>query len=134
MNARFQTATHILTLLHHMQGQYVSSDFIAGSINANPALIRKELSALRKVGLIESKEGKSGGYLLAKPSGDITMADVYQTVKAVSPFGLSKNQPNPACPIGKQINQHIITLYNDVDNGIIKQLKSITLADFSNKF
>lgn len=131
MNSRFQIATHILTLLHHMQGELVSSDYIAGSVNANPALIRKELTILRKAGLVESREGKAGGYLLGRPADKITMGDIYQTVKNETPFGVAKNQPNPDCPVGRQINQHINKLYLQVDDRIMFYLKGITLLDFS---
>lgn len=134
MNARFQIATHILTLLYHSNGEVLSSDYISGSVNANPALIRKELSNLRKHGLVASKEGKTGGYTLNKSAEQITLGDVYAAVKSLSPFGLAKNQPHPDCPVGKQVNKHIVDLYNDVDQNISKQLSTITLADFGKKF
>jgi Rrf2 family protein len=134
MNARFQIATHILTLLYHSNGEVLSSDYIAGSVNANSALIRKELSNLRKHGLVESKEGKTGGYILSKSASLITLADVYNAVKSASPFGLAKNQPHPDCLVGKQVNKHIVSLYEDIDQSISKQLSTITLADFGKKF
>lgn len=134
MNARFQIAAHILTLLYHANGEVYSSDYISGSVNANPALIRKELGNLRKHGLVESKEGKTGGYTLSKPADKITLADVYAAVKSASPFGLAKNQPHPECLVGKQVNKHIVNLYNDIDQNINKQLSNITLADFGKKF
>jgi len=134
MNARFQIATHILTLLYHSNGEVLSSDYISGSVNANPALIRKELGNLRKHGLVESKEGKTGGYTLSKSADLITLADVYNAVKSASPFGLAKNQAHPDCPIGKQVNKHIVSLYQDVDQTITKQLELMTLADFGKKF
>lgn len=134
MNAKFQIAVHILTLLHHANGELYPSEFIAGSINANAALVRKALSNLRKYGLVESKEGKTGGYTLGRPAELITLADVYAAVKSATPFGLAKNQPNPNCPIGKQVNTHVMALYRDVDLSISKHLLSISLADFSKNF
>jgi DNA-binding IscR family transcriptional regulator len=66
MNGQFQIAVHILTLLSKQPDELLSSDYIAGSININPVLVRKEISNLRKYGLIDSKEGKAGGYTLKK--------------------------------------------------------------------
>ncbi|PTR01252.1 BadM/Rrf2 family transcriptional regulator [Mucilaginibacter yixingensis] len=134
MNARFQIAVHILTLLHHAEGELISSDYIAGSLNTNPALVRKEISNLRKFGFIESKEGKGGGYALGKPAGQITLADIYATVKPTAVLGQSKNEPNPDCPVGRQINDRIAEVYNDIDGAIIKKLTTITLEKFSGKF
>jgi Rrf2 family protein len=134
MNARFQIAIHILTLLDYEQGELLSSEYIAGSLNTNPALVRKEISNLRNHGLIDSKEGKGGGYSLGIPANKISLGLIYQTVKTGATLGTSKNQPNPSCPVGRQINERIDSLYADVDHALLAKLNSITLADFSGKF
>ncbi len=134
MNGRFPIAVHILTLLSKAEGELLSSDHIAGSININPALARKEISNLRKRGLIISKEGKSGGYSLGKPAQKITLANVYEAVMDQPVLGLAKNTPNPDCPVGKQISKNIDSLYADLDKTLLTKLSSISLADFSNKF
>jgi len=134
MNGRFPIALHILTLLSKTGNELMSSDYIAGSININPALARKEISNLRNLGLISSKEGKSGGYVLAKPATQITLADVYQAVKNQPVLGVAKNTPNPDCLVGKQINKKLDELYDDLDKTLLKKLSSITIEDFANKF
>lgn len=134
MNGQFQIAIHILTLLHAQPGELLSSEYIAGSININPALVRKEISNLRKYGLIASKEGKAGGYTLGLSPEKILLSDVYKAVKVQPALGQAKNKPNPACPIGKQISAHLDSLADEVDASIINKLKTITLADFGDKF
>jgi DNA-binding IscR family transcriptional regulator len=64
-------------------------------VNTNPALIRKELSNLRNSGLILSREGKNGGYSLAKNAGLIKLSDVYLSVKQASILGQAKICPTP---------------------------------------
>lgn len=59
-NTRFATAIHIMTLLAKSPQDWLSSEWIAGSININPAIVRKEISVLREGGLIVSKQGKEG--------------------------------------------------------------------------
>ncbi|WP_183561121.1 Rrf2 family transcriptional regulator [Mucilaginibacter sp. SP1R1] len=134
MNGQFQIAIHILTLLDAAPDDLLSSEYIAGSININPALVRKEISNLRNFGLITSKEGKAGGYTLGLPAHKIFFSDVYKAIKHQPPLGQAKNMPNPACPVGRQINQHLNTLAQDVDNAIFNKLNTITLAAFSQKF
>ncbi|QJD97621.1 Rrf2 family transcriptional regulator [Mucilaginibacter robiniae] len=134
MNGRFQIAIHIMTLLSLSEGECLSSDYIAGSININPVLVRKELSNLRQHGLVTSKEGNSGGYSIAKSAQLISMADIYQTVKQNTLLGQARNQPNPKCPVGKQINQHLNSLYTDVDTAVLHKLSQQTLADFNQQF
>lgn len=134
MNGQFQIAIHILTLLDQAKGELLSSEYIAGSININPVLVRKEIRNLRNYGLITSKEGKAGGYALGLPAKNIFFSDVYKAVEHHPALGQAKNQPNPQCPVGRQINQHLNTLADEVDISIINKLHTITLADFSQKF
>jgi Rrf2 family protein len=134
MNGQFQIAIHILTLLNKANDELLSSDYIAGSININPALLRKEISNLRNNGLVISKEGKNGGYSLGKAAQHIRLSDIYQSVKQQSILGQAKNLPNPDCPVGKQINSHLNSLFTEMENTLLKKLGTITLAEFSNKF
>jgi Rrf2 family protein len=132
-NGRFATSLHILTLLSYRAGEFVSSEYLAGSININPAIIRKELSNLKQFGLIISKEGKGGGSTLSRPATDITLSDVFRAVRQSPVLGRS-NDPNPQCPVGRQINQHIETVYTRAEEAMTAALAKTTLADFSGKF
>ncbi|MNF10398.1 hypothetical protein D3C80_2113220 [compost metagenome] len=49
-------------------------------------------------------------------------------------LGFAKNQPNPDCPVGKNINQHLETLYSEMNQKVSTQLEGISLEDFSNQF
>ena len=132
-NVRFATALHILTLLQLKPGELLPSEYIAGSINLNPAMVRKELSNLRNFGLVESKEGKGGGSTLAKPASEIQLSDIYQAVKQNSFLG-KNNNPNPACPVGKEINARLDDLYSEAELFVLQKLGKKTLADFANQF
>lgn len=134
MNNRFPVSLHILTLLHDAKGEVMSSEYLAGSININPVLVRKEIMNLRKFGFVDSKEGKGGGSFLTRDAADINLGEVYSAVKSDHILGQNKNEPNPKCPIGKQINQHLISLYSDAENALIQNLSKQTLADFAIKF
>jgi Rrf2 family protein len=132
-NGRFATALHILTLLEIKKDELLSSEFIASSINVNPAVIRKEIGNLRAHGFIESKEGKGGGYSLGKPASQIHLSDVYKSVNDSPLLGRS-NDPNPDCPIGKQINGHLNDLFSFAEDALLKQIGKITVKDFAKKF
>ena len=133
-NGRFAVSLHILTILAEMDDELLTSDWIAGSININPVLVRKEMVNLRKHGLIESKEGKNGGSALARPANKIYLSEIYNVVKQEFILGQSKNTPNPDCRIGKQINKHLDTLYQEIEDTLLKKLGKKTLAEFSKQF
>ncbi|SFC04148.1 transcriptional regulator, BadM/Rrf2 family [Spirosoma endophyticum] len=125
---------HILTLLAKANGEWLTSDFIAGSININPVLVRKEISNLRNNGLVISREGKNGGSLLAKPAQQIRVSDVFLATRQGAFLGTARNTPNPDCPVGKQINQQLDNLYEEAENALIQKLGDSTLDDFSQRF
>jgi Rrf2 family protein len=132
-NGRFATALHILTLLEIKKDELLSSEFIANSININPAVVRKEIGNLRAHGFIESKEGKGGGYSLGKPASQIHLSDVYKSVNDSPLLGRS-NDPNPDCPVGKQINGHLNDLFSVAEDALLRQMGKITVKDFAKKF
>ncbi len=131
-NGRFATCLHILTLLS-VEEKLLSSEYIASSININPVLVRKEISNLRAHGFLVSKEGKNGGSRLAQSPENILLSAVYQAVRQCSLLGRT-HHPNPKCPVGKQINQHIDSLFDAAESAMLQQLEKVSLADFHSKF
>lgn len=133
-NGRFAISLHILVLLTKAKGELLSSDYMAGSININPVLVRKELVNLREQGFVVSKEGKNGGATLSKSATKITLGALYESVKSAHLLGSHKNEPNPLCEVGRDINKHLNALYDDTEQKLINQLNQQTLADFSARF
>jgi Rrf2 family protein len=107
---------------------------MAGSININPVLVRKEISNLKKHGLVASKEGKAGGFMLAKPSKQIRLSDIYKAVRQTPVLGQTKNTPNPKCLVGKQIDKHLNNLFDEAEEALVKKLDKTTLSEFTNRF
>ncbi|WP_395067088.1 Rrf2 family transcriptional regulator [Flavobacterium sp.] len=134
ISGKFAITTHILTLLSKFPGEFLSSEFIASSMNLHPVLVRKEIANLKKKFIVESKEGKNGGTRLLKSPSEISLDDIFKLTFDEVTLGYSKNEPNPKCPVGKQMNANLEALYKDVNSTISKQLQAITLEDFSNKF
>src|SRR5690606_35616506 len=114
-NTRFATVIHILTILAKSPGEWLSSDWIGGSIQINPVIVRKELGALQGQGWVISRKGKEGGYRLLVPSKEISLADIYKTVKIADVLGKRNLNPNPKCPIGKDINKELEDLFAEID-------------------
>ena len=131
ISSRFTIAIHMLTCMDVFKDKYkVTSDFLASSINVNPVIIRKILSQLKDAGLIEVKRGP-GGATIAKPLDEITFFDVYQSVDCIEEntlFHFHEN-PNPDCPVGKNIHQILDDKLLRIQAAMEQELKSITLAE-----
>ncbi len=133
-NTRFATAIHILTLLADRPEEWLGSDLIAGSININPVIVRKEISVLNHAGLVITRRGKEGGTKLKKVGEKITLSEVYSAISNSEILGKKNQHPNPKCKIGKQINQKIDKLNKETHHMMMHFLKEKTLADFAKQF
>lgn len=134
ISGKFAITIHILTLLTKFPNDYLSSEFIAGSINLNPVLVRKEIANLKAHHIVESKEGKNGGTKLALDPSKITLKEIFKITFETINLGYAKNLPNPECPVGKKLNQNLSILYAEMNEKVSLQLQGISLEDFSNQF
>lgn len=131
ISSRFTLAVHIFACIDTFGEEYkVTSDFLAGSTNVNPVIIRKILGQLKGAGLIEVARG-TGGTTVAKPLNEITFLDVYYAVECVENgelFHFHEN-PNTECPVGRNIHHILDDKLLQVQSALEKELASITLAD-----
>ena len=133
-NTRFSTALHVLTLLAKHPEEWISSDYIAGSICINPVVVRREISVLNEAGFVQSRKGKEGGSKLNKRPEDIRLGALYQTVKNSTILGKKNQNTNENCPVGKNINQKLQQLTVAADRLVIQHLNQTSLADFALEF
>lgn len=128
-SSRFAYAVHILALLSLQEGVPLSSEIIAGSVNTNPALIRRLLSMLAAAGLTSAQLGAGGGALLAREPKAIALVDVYRAVDDGQLFGLHRDTPNPACVVGRHIQTVLEEVVDDAARAMEASLGSRSLAD-----
>lgn len=131
ISSRFTLAIHIIACIETFKNEYkVTSDFLAGSTNVNPVIVRKILGQLKSAGIVEVARG-SGGAVLSKPLDKITFLDIYKAVECVENgelFHFHEN-PNPKCPVGRNIHTVLDNRLDKVQQAMENELKKITLAD-----
>ena len=131
ISSRFTVALHIFTCADVFKDQYkVTSDFLAGSINTNPVIIRKILSQLAKADLITVARG-TGGIKINRPLTDITFYDVYEAIEPVENGDLFHfhEAPNPECPVGRNIHKLLDGKLKSIQNAMEDEMRKFTLAD-----
>jgi Rrf2 family protein len=129
MNSRFAVAVHILTLLEQGGGTPMTSEYVAGSVNTNPSLVRRLLGMMARAGLTTSQLGAGGGALLARPADRITLGDVYRAVDAGDLFGMHREEPNPACPVGRNIQTVLQARICGAERAMQAELDRTTIAE-----
>lgn len=131
ISSRFTLAIHIFACIDTFGKEYkVTSDFLAGSTNVNPVIIRKILGQLKNAGLLFVARG-TGGATVAKPLEEITFLDVYRAVECVENGELFHFHENPSinCPVGRNIHYILDDKLLRVQAAMEKELDSITLED-----
>ena len=131
ISSRFTLAIHIFACIDTFGSEYkVTSDFLAGSTNVNPVIIRKLLGQLKGAGLIEVARG-TGGTTVTKPLSEITFLDIYHAVECVENGELFHFHENPStdCPVGRNIHHILDDKLLRVQNALERELAEITLAD-----
>ncbi|PEA56729.1 transcriptional regulator [Bacillus pseudomycoides] len=104
ISSRFTVAVHMLTLLAVDKTSRCTSEWIAGSVNTNPVVIRRITGMLKKAGLVDVQAGK-GGTSLARDLDEVTLLDVYKAVEVMEEGHLFSfhDNPNVQCPVGANI-------------------------------
>lgn len=130
ISSRFSVGIHILALIELNKDGISSSEFLAGSVNTNPTLIRKIMGMLKKAGLIIVQPGIAGAKLAKEPSY-ITLLDVYKAVDGVQEkelFSVHEN-PHPNCIVGRNIQDSITPILSAAQLAMEKVLGNVTIED-----
>ncbi|MCJ8014692.1 Rrf2 family transcriptional regulator [Paenibacillus sp. KQZ6P-2] len=131
ISSRFSVAIHILCLLAINEEKATNtSEYLAGSVNTNPVVIRKVMSMLKGAGLVHVRAGVAGAEL-AKTLAEITLLDVYKAVNVVAENDLfsSHEHPNPECIVGRNIQQSLTKQFSAAQKAMEHSLEIVTLAD-----
>jgi Rrf2 family protein len=62
-------------------GEPVKAEHIAAAQSIPLNFLENILAELRRAGIVESRRGAAGGYLLARPAAEISLADVIRAVE-----------------------------------------------------
>lgn len=130
ISTKFTTAVHILVAsVYFAPTTKVTSTFLASSIGSNPVIIRNIMTQLAQAGIIEVKRG-SGGIELTRPLSKITFLDVYRAVEtgADEPLFHFHENPNPKCPVGRNIHGALDTQLEAIQDDFEKDLANRTVA------
>jgi Rrf2 family protein len=129
LSSKLSVGIHILTVLALRQGEALTSEYIAGSVNTNPVVIRRLLGLFRATGYVESKTGVGGGWLLVADPTQITLLDVLRVVEPKHQmFALHKRGPNQKCLVGCNIEKVLTEVYAEAWEGMAKRLARSNIA------
>jgi len=118
---------HAMVLAARAEGA-VSVPALAEELRASGAHVAKVLHALTRAGLLESKRGPGGGYILARSASKTTLLEVYETLEG----SVRRDGCMFAKPVCEQMRCILGDIVERVRNEVIEYLATTTLEDAAN--
>jgi len=113
-------------------------DVIAEELKIPKEFVSKILQSLREHGIIESKKGKAGGFILAKHPSKIKLIDVVEAIDGLEVFnncvlGFPNCTPDRPCAVHDKWGKLRTEAYNMLNDETIDRFKERTLKKLSIK-
>lgn len=133
MTSEFNIAIHALVYLNHKQA-VCSSEVLAENVCANAARIRKVMAKLKKAGIVKTKEGIDGGYLLQYKAENLYLDQIAAALQITFISSAWRSgDPHLACLIASGMADVMSDLYDDLNGCCKERLKHISIADLDRK-
>jgi Rrf2 family transcriptional repressor of oqxAB len=119
----FRVAVQALVLIAETDG-VCSSTVIAQELKAHATFLRRVTARLAQAHILVAREGRAGGYRLARPAESITLAEVYRAAKsAYQPERTAITAP------GNPRLQHVLSeVAGDIERSLLVTLDQYTIA------
>lgn len=133
MTSEFTIAIHAIVYLSHRK-KILSSDLLAENVCTNPARVRKVMGKLKKAGIVATKEGLEGGYLMERQASSVTLREVGEAleVEFVSASWKSGDHNRP-CLISSGMGGVMDGIYEELNELCKQRLHDITIEEIGNQ-
>lgn len=127
-STKFAVSIHILSMVALTDEKSITSEYIAGSVNTNAALVRRLTSDLKSAGLIHSQT-KVGITGLAKEPEEISLLEIFRAVEKEQRLFAIHEDTNHQCPVGARIGSVLEHVNSGIQTEFEKQLEALHLSD-----
>jgi len=119
----FRVAAHALVVLAETDGVCTSTT-IAQELKAHATFLRRVMVQLVQAGIVVAREGRVGGYRLARPAESITLAEVYRAILPVC-----HGESSATREIGNARVQHVLSeVSTELEQSLLSILERYTIA------
>jgi Rrf2 family transcriptional repressor of oqxAB len=126
---RFKIAVHAIIWLAN-NGGILSSAMIASQVDSHATFMRRVMQTLTSSGIVESKGGREGGYILRKHPDQITLGEIYCAVNS----GAIPSEGDVDCgEAGVQMDVELERILHEAEQQTIEYLQKYTISDVMNR-
>ncbi len=128
--AAFGLAIQALAYLAATDG-ICPSQQISQNMKFGTTLTRRMMAPLVKAQLAAAREGRDGGYRLAKPAEQITVADVYRALQIQDPLTAGLLDSTTECPGGQAVRAVFEAMAEQAERSKLEIYARYTIADIA---
>ncbi|MET0343523.1 MAG: Rrf2 family transcriptional regulator [Polyangiales bacterium] len=127
-DSRLSVALHVLLHMEDL-GEVVTSETLGPMMQMNPVVVRRTIGGLREAGIVRSEKGHGGGWSLARPLAEVTLADVYTALGLSAPFSIGPRDAQPRCALERAANHALTGALDEAESVLMARLGAISVAD-----
>jgi Rrf2 family cysteine metabolism transcriptional repressor len=118
----------MLELSRRYEDGPIHSREISAAQDIPQRFLEQILLLLKRAGYVKSRKGQKGGYVLAKPPGEINVAEVIRVMDGpLAPIDCVSVMAHEACPMERTCG--LRWLWKDVRDAVAEILEKTTFAD-----
>lgn len=119
-------ATSLMACLGEQPDAVVSAAELAECLDLEPPTVSKLLKMLAKNGLVQSFRGARGGYQLARPAHEISVADIVEAIEG--PIGMTEcSVATGQC--SREANCNVRGNWQGINATITAAMRAVSVAD-----
>ncbi|MBD3921109.1 Rrf2 family transcriptional regulator [Paenibacillus sp. PR3] len=126
---RFKVAVHALVWLAS-SGGLLSSAAIASRVDAHATFMRRVMQSLVTAGIVASRGGREGGYVLIKQAESITLGEIYEAVDLQTAAAL---QVADQAELSARFEQELVGILKEAEKQAIAYLQHYSIVDVMNR-
>lgn len=112
------------------QSDCCPSGEIACQLQSEATLLRRVLSKLACHGILETREGRVGGYRLKRAPEEITLKEVYLALEEKGPYCSGMLETTGDHAFGREMHDSFSVIVQEINEGVLQVLEKHTVADF----
>lgn len=129
-DSRLPRVLHVLLHLEQVKDS-VTSNQMGQMLGMNSSLVRRTMAGLRDAGFVGSTKGHGGGWYLAKPLKEISLAQVYEALGSPNLFAVGQSADAPTCLLEQAANSATVKALQAARDTFNAELANITVADLT---
>ncbi|MFX3632137.1 MAG: Rrf2 family transcriptional regulator [Candidatus Pristimantibacillus sp.] len=129
----FGLSLQALVMLSHKSNACSSAE-IAHYLKSEATMLRRVLAKLAREQILETREGRDGGYRLKIAPETLTLADVYLALRVGQPLCNGMLDTTGAHEFGQEMKQAFMEITDEVEQKTIEVLRQVTIAQLADRY